>query len=147
MGQTTVVERFLAQWGAGSGGRSGGGRCAGQWGGEDPYLPVFEALWQLGRGPVRDTVLAVLRRYAPLGLVQCPGLVSEPELEQLQHQVAGATPARMRRELAQALELLTADTPLVLVLDDLAHPLRRLVQELRGRASVRELPRDLPALR
>ena len=48
-----------------------------------------------------------------------PGLVSEPELERLQRQVAGATPARMLRELAQALEMLTADAPLVLVLEDL----------------------------
>jgi hypothetical protein len=31
----------------------------------------------------------------------------------------GATPARMRRELAQALDVLTADAPLVLVLEDL----------------------------
>jgi len=94
--------------------------------------------------------------------------------------VAGATPARMLRELAQALEVLTADTPLVLVLEDLhwsdrstvdllaylaqrrepahllvlgtyrpvdlvlhAHPLRGLVQELRGRGLVHELPLEL----
>ena len=79
--------------------------------------PFFEALWQLSHGPARDAILAVLRRYAPLWLVQLPGLVSEPELERLQRQVAGATPERMRRELAQALDVLTADAPLVLVLE------------------------------
>src|SRR4029453_18493557 len=73
----------------------------------------------VGHGPARDAVLAVLRRYAPLWLIQLPGRVSEPELERLQRQVAGATPARMRRELAQALDVLTADAPLVLVLEDL----------------------------
>src|SRR4030095_13583098 len=79
----------------------------------------FEALWQQGQGPEHDTILAVLRRYAPLWLVQCPGVGGEPGLERLQRQVAGATPARMRRELAQALDVLTADAPLVLVLEDL----------------------------
>ena len=68
---------------------------------------------------VKVSKSTVLRRYAPLWLVQCPGLVSEPELERLQRQVAGATPARMQRELAQALDVLAADAPLVLVLEDL----------------------------
>jgi predicted ATPase len=119
MGKTTVVDRFLAHGAAGSVGRIGRGQCAAHYGEGEPYLPVFEALWQLSHGPARDAILAVLRQYAPLWLVQLPGLVSEPELERLQRQVAGATPARMRRELAQALDVLTADAPLVLVLEDL----------------------------
>ena len=119
IGKTTVVDRFLAHCAAGSAGRIGRGQCAAHYGEGEPYLPVFEALWQLSHGPARDAILAVLRRYAPLWLVQLPGLVSEPELERLQRQVAGATPARMRRELAQALDVLTADAPLVLVLEDL----------------------------
>ena len=64
-------------------------------------------------------VLAVLRRYAPLWLVQLLGVLSEAELERLQRQVQGATAARMLRELAEALDVLTADVPLVLVLEDL----------------------------
>src|SRR5262247_2307774 len=119
IGKTTVVDQFLAHCAAGSAGRIGRGQCAEHYGEGEPYLPIFEALWQLSRGPARDAILAVLQRYAPLWLVQLPGLVSEPELERLQRQVAGATPARMRRELAQALDVLTADTPLVLVLEDL----------------------------
>ena len=119
IGKTTVVDQFLAHCAAGSVGRIGRGQCAAHYGEGEPYLPFFEALWQLSHGPARDAILAVLRRYAPLWLVQLPGLVSEPELERLQRQVAGATPARMRRELAQALDVLTADAPLVLVLEDL----------------------------
>ncbi|MGH8063693.1 MAG: ATP-binding protein, partial [Candidatus Entotheonellia bacterium] len=46
-------------------------------------------------------------------------LLSETELERLQRQVQGATPSRMLRELAEALEVLTAESPLVLVLEDL----------------------------
>ena len=52
-------------------------------------------------------------------LTQLPGLVSETEIEQLQRQVQGATPARMLRECAEALAALTVDRPLVLVLEDL----------------------------
>jgi tetratricopeptide (TPR) repeat protein len=46
-------------------------------------------------------------------------LVSEAEQERVQRQVQGASQARMIRELAEALAVLTADTPLVLVLEDL----------------------------
>jgi predicted ATPase len=48
-----------------------------------------------------------------------PWLVSSTEFETLQLQVVGATRERMLRELAEALERLTALQPLVLVLEDL----------------------------
>jgi hypothetical protein len=54
-------------------------------------------------------------------LAQLPGMVSDTELERLQRQVRGATPARMLRELGHALMMLAADTPLVLVLEDLRY--------------------------
>ena len=138
IGKTTVVDQFLAHCAAGSAGRIGRGQCAEHYGEGEPYLPFFEALWQLSHGPARDAILAVLRRYAPLWLVQLPGLVSEPELERLQRQVAGATPARMRRELAQALDVLTADAPLVLVLEDLQWSDRSTVDLLAHLAQRRE---------
>jgi len=50
----------------------------------EPYLPLLDALGQLGRGPAAGEFIAVLRRYAPMWLTQLPGLVSEPEREQLQ---------------------------------------------------------------
>ena len=62
------------------------------------------ALGQLCRGPQQPDVLAVLRRYAPLWLVQLLGVVSEAELERLQRHVQGASAARMLRELAEALD-------------------------------------------
>ena len=82
-------------------------------------MPLFEALGQLSCGADGAAVTAVLRHYAPMWLAQLPGLVSEMELERLQRQVQGVTQARMLRELAQALEVLTTDRPLVLVLEDL----------------------------
>jgi predicted ATPase/DNA-binding winged helix-turn-helix (wHTH) protein len=138
IGKTTVVDCFLVHLAARSGVRIGRGQCVEHYGEDEPYLPFLEALWQLAHGPVQDTLLAVLRRYAPLWLVQLPGLVSEAELERLQRQVAGATPARMRRELTQALDVLAADAPLVLVLEDLQWSDRSTVDLLAALAQRRE---------
>jgi predicted ATPase/DNA-binding winged helix-turn-helix (wHTH) protein len=138
IGKTTVVDCFLPHVAAGSGVRTGRGQCVEHYGEGEPYLPFLEALWQLAHGPAQDTLLAVLRRYAPLWLVQLPGLVSEAELERLQRQVAGATPARMMRELAQALDVLAADAPLVLVLEDLQWSDRSTVDLLAALAQRRE---------
>ena len=94
--------------------------------------------WATGRA-----VLAVLRRYAPLWLAQLPGLVSEAELERLQGRLHGTTPARMLRELAEALEVLTADRVLVLVLEDVQWSDRATVEALAYLAQRREPARLL----
>ena len=119
IGKTTVVDMVLARLDPGSGVRIARGQCAEHYGAGEPYLPLLEALGQLCRGPRHPAVLAVLRRYAPLWLVQMLGVLSEAELEHLQRHVQGASAARMLRELAEALDVLTAETPLVLVLEDL----------------------------
>jgi predicted ATPase len=119
IGKSTVIDLWLAHLDIGSAVWLGRGQCAEHYGAGEPYLPVLEALGQLGRGPAGPALLAVLRRYAPMWLVQLPGLVSDAELERVQRQVQGATQARMIRELAEALDVLTTDTPLVLVLEDL----------------------------
>src|SRR5262245_32886758 len=118
-GKTTVVELFLARLAAGSGVRIARGQCVEYYGEGEPYLPFLEALGRLGHGPERDAVLTVLRRYAPMWLVHLPGLVSEPELERLHGRLHGLPPARMLRELAEALEVLTANRALMLLLEDL----------------------------
>jgi predicted ATPase len=61
----------------------------------------------------------VLAQYAPTWLVQMSALVSTAELEVLQRKVAGATRERMLREMAEAVEALTAEWGLVLVFEDL----------------------------
>jgi predicted ATPase len=76
-------------------------------------------------------------------LTQLPGLVSEPERDQLQRQGQGATPARMLRECAEALTALTVDTPLVLVLEDLHWSDFSTVECLTAVAQQREAARLL----
>src|SRR5882724_1016495 len=119
VGKTTVVDLLLGRVAATSGVRVGRGQCVEHYGEGEPYLPWLEALGRLARGVGGAEVLAAMRRYAPMWLVQLPGMVSELELERLQRQVQGATPARMVRELAEVLDVLAAEAPLVLVLEDL----------------------------
>src|SRR5262245_20006594 len=119
IGKTTVVDMVLAHLGPDRGVRIVRGQCTEHYGEGEAYLPLLEALGQLCRGPRPHEVLAVLRRYAPLWLVQLLGVLSETEQERLQHHVQGSSAARMLRELAEALEVVSADVPLVVVLEDL----------------------------
>jgi DNA-binding winged helix-turn-helix (wHTH) protein/predicted ATPase len=129
VGKTTVVELWLARLAAGREVRIAWGHCVEHYGEGEPYLPLLEALGHLSRGPHHQAVLDTVRRYAPMWLVQLPGLLPEPGLERLQRQVQGATAARMLRELAEALDVLSAETPLV-VLEDLHWSDRPTVEAL-----------------
>jgi len=83
------------------------------------FLPLLTALSQLGHAvdPVR--LHAVLFQYAPTWLLQLPALATSEELPTLYLKAQGATREQMLRELAEAVEVLTAETPLILVLEDL----------------------------
>jgi len=52
-------------------------------------------------------------------LLQMPSLLSASGREALSREVLGATPERMLREMGEAFEALTAELPLVLILEDL----------------------------
>ena len=122
IGKTTLVDAFLSQASAQSArGRVlvGHGQCVEQYGAGEAYLPLLEAIGRLGRETAADDIRTVLRRYAPTWLVQLPALVHEDERAALRQQAQGATQARMLREMAEALEAVTTDQPLVLVLEDL----------------------------
>jgi hypothetical protein len=180
IGKTTVVDLFVASLPLPREVGVGQGQCVETYGDGEPYLPMLEALGQLGQSPHREALLSVLQRYAPTWLVHLPGLLGDGERERLQRQLPGVTPARMLRELAEALDVLTMTIPLVLVLEDLhwsdvstvnlltylaqrretarvlllgtyrpvdvvvrEHPLRGVLQELRGRGLCDELPLEL----
>jgi hypothetical protein len=119
LGKTTLVEAFVAEPGDHGPLWIGRGQCVEHYGAGEAYLPVLEALGRLCRGPGGQEVVALLGQQAPTWLVQMPGLVRAADLEMLRRRMVGATRERMLRELAEALELLTARQPLVLVLEDL----------------------------
>ena len=119
IGKTTLVEAFIARVRGDGALWIGHGQCIEQYGAGDAYLPVLEALGRLCRGPEGQHFMALLGQYAPSWLVQMPALLGAAELDALQRRGLGATQARMLRELAEAMEALTAERPLVLVLEDL----------------------------
>ena len=119
LGKTTLVETFVAELATHRPLWIGRGQCVEHYGVGEAYLPVLEALGRVCRGPDGQEVVALLRQQAPTWLVQMPSLVRAGDLETLRHRILGATRERMLRELVEALELLTAQQPLVLVLEDL----------------------------
>lgn len=114
IGKTTLVERFLAAVEQGGAASVARGQCLEQYGGGEAYLPVLEAVGRLARDDASGEVDRVLRRHAPTWIAQLPAL------DEAHATPPGtASPARMLREMADALEVLTRDRPLVLVLEDL----------------------------
>jgi predicted ATPase len=119
IGKTTLIDVFLDTVRAMGQMWIGQGQCLEQYGEGEAYLPVLEAFGRLCREPGGEQLVAVLAQYAPTWLVQMPALVSAAELEILQRKVTGATRERMLREMAEAVEALTAERGLVLVFEDL----------------------------
>jgi len=119
IGKTTLVEALVAQLGTEEALWIGRGQCIDQYGAGEAYLPILEALGRLARAPEGTRLVEILRQQAPSWLVQMPALVPEAERDVLQRTASATTRERMLRELAEAVETLTAERPLVLVLEDL----------------------------
>ena len=119
IGKTTLVQAFLQQATQVEGLLVARGQCLEHYGAAEPYLPVLDGFSRLCRTPSGAQVLAVLRHHAPAWLAQMPSLLPHAERENLQSQAADSTRERMLREIAEAIETLTAQSPLLLVLEDL----------------------------
>jgi DNA-binding winged helix-turn-helix (wHTH) protein len=118
IGKTTLV-RFFSDSLRNADVRIGRGQCVEQYGAGEPYMPMLEALTRLCREPDGDQLIDILRRLAPAWLAQMPTLLNAAERREVLGQVEAATQQRMLREIAEALEAIAAETPLVLVLEDL----------------------------
>jgi predicted ATPase len=141
LGKTTLVNAFLDQarkrfklW-------IGRGQCLEQRGPGEPYMPVLEIFGRMCREPGGAEVLALLKERAPTWLAQMPWLVGESEFEVLQRKVVGSTQLRMLREGVEAIELLSARGPTILVLEDLHWSDRSTVDLLSHSPSGRKPPR------
>jgi DNA-binding winged helix-turn-helix (wHTH) protein/predicted ATPase len=119
IGKTALVETFLQEVAAGERLWIGRGQCIEHYGAGEPYMPVLEAFGRLCREPGGQRLVEVLSHHAPTWLMQMPALLTTADAEALQHKVNGATRERMLREMAEAIETLTAEKPLVLALQDL----------------------------
>jgi hypothetical protein len=83
------------------------------YGAAEAYLPVLEAFGRLCKEPGNQALMVVVAQRAPTWLVQMPWLLHGAEFEALQRRLLGATRERLLREMAEAIEVLTAQRPLV----------------------------------
>ena len=118
-GKTTLVEALERQLASRPDLWIASGQCFEQFGSGEAYLPVLDAVGQLTRTPGRQRLMQLLVKHAPSWLAQLPGLRQQIPGETGALPASGVSPERMLREMAEVLETLTADTPLLLVLEDL----------------------------
>src|SRR6185295_5942443 len=115
---TTLVDVFQRQAVRHSGLRIGRGQCIEGFGGIEAYYPMLEAIGSLLRGADNSFIQTIATR-APTWLIPFPGLVKREQREALQVEILGSTRERMVREICEALESIAAQTPLLLILEDL----------------------------
>ena len=119
IGKTGVVEAFLERVASDPRVWIAQGQCVETYGTREPYPSVLDALGRLCRESAGDWLVTLLRRHAPTWLVQMPWLLDPADRDTLQQELLGATRERMLREMAEVVEALTAEAPLVVVLEDL----------------------------
>ncbi len=117
IGKTTLIDAFLKSLDNGI--WIARGQCIKTHGAGESYMPFAEAFTGLCDNSKRKTIVSTLGHHAPLWLIQMPSLVSAAQLRALRRTTSGASRERLLREMAEALEALTAEMPLILVLEDL----------------------------
>jgi predicted ATPase/DNA-binding winged helix-turn-helix (wHTH) protein len=119
IGKTTLVQAFLNQAAQDSSILVARGQCLEHYGSGEAYLPVLDGFSRLCRSIAATQVLNCLRQHAPSWLAQMPSIIQPAERSVLQSQTVGATRERMLREMAEAIEAISSESPLLLVLEDL----------------------------
>jgi DNA-binding winged helix-turn-helix (wHTH) protein/predicted ATPase len=119
IGKTTLVQAFLQQAARDSSILVARGQCLEHYGSGEAYLPVLDGFSRLCRSAAANQVLNCLRQHAPSWLAQMPSIIQPAERSVLQSQTTGATRERMLREMAEAIEAIASESPLLLVLEDL----------------------------
>ena len=94
------------------------GACVEQYGAGEAYLPFLDALGSLLQSPGREHVVEPFAHGTPpTWCLQFPAVFSSGAMDQILRDATGATKDRMLRELGDALAALTAETPVLLVLE------------------------------
>jgi DNA-binding winged helix-turn-helix (wHTH) protein/tetratricopeptide (TPR) repeat protein len=119
IGKTTVLDAFVERAAREPDVMIARGACLEHYGVAEAYLPVLEAIGRLLREPGSDRAIRLLEKYAPTWVLQLPWLAPRDDREALRRELVGVTKERMLREMSEALEALTTESALVLVLEDL----------------------------
>jgi predicted ATPase/DNA-binding winged helix-turn-helix (wHTH) protein len=119
-GKTALLRSFLGGAGAGDRVLIAHGHCVERGAAGENFAPVLQALGALCRAAGRP-IAAQLALHAPTTMMQIPGLLDDGELGRLQRNTDADAerPARMLRELVDAIEQLTTRHTLVLAIEDL----------------------------
>jgi DNA-binding winged helix-turn-helix (wHTH) protein len=118
IGKSTLVRTFLGELDPASV-IVARGACFEQHCAPEPYLAIIDAISSLARSPRGKQTLASIVRHAPTFVVQVPHLVSEEQLAEASRRTTFSNESRLMRELCEAIEAMSAQEPLVLVLEDL----------------------------
>jgi predicted ATPase len=119
IGKTALVTAFLQQIAQRTAVWIAHGKCIEDYGAGEAYLPVLDALSRLGRETGRRRLAQLLRQYAPTWLAHLPALLGTTARNTVRRASAGDMQVRMLRELAEAVEVLTAHVGLVFWVDDM----------------------------
>ncbi len=119
LGKTTLIDTFVRAAEGEFGCRVAYGQCLQHRGISEAYMPALEALGRLCRRPDGAPVIEMLRTRAPSWLLQMPWLVDAAGQDQLRQRSAVNAREPMLREIVEAIEMTTAEKPLLLVLEDL----------------------------
>jgi DNA-binding SARP family transcriptional activator len=143
IGKTAIVDAFVGRLGAPDQPLLARGQCVEHHGAGEPYLPVLEAIGALCRQTGGERIVRLLAQQAPTWLAQMPWHVGEDELAAIQSRTTGATRERMLREMLETVEAISADVPLVLILEDLHWSDSSTIELLEAIAKRREAARLL----
>ena len=119
IGKTTLIDAFVEEVERDGSAWIARGQCLEQYGEGEAYLPVLEAIGGLAHDDTARDLTEVLRLHAPTWISQLPALRAAEPIEPSEGEAGAAMPARMLREMADALEVLTRRQALVIVLEDL----------------------------
>jgi len=119
VGKTTLLDRFIEEADPTNGVSVARGQCLEQYGEGEAYLPVLEALGRLARDDATGELGETLARHAPTWVSQLAAVDPNPPAPWRRDGAIATMPARMLREMADALEVITSHRALMLVLEDL----------------------------
>src|SRR5258708_3016596 len=119
IGKTSLVDVFQQQATRRPNLRLARGQCIEGFGGTEAYYPILEALGSLVLSAEDGSLVQMLAKHAPTWLIQFSALVKAEQREALRRETLGTTRERMVREICEAFEVMAAQNPLVLILEDL----------------------------
>jgi len=111
-GKTALVSAFLSEIPSETGIAVARGECLELSQAVEPFLPLLEAFGRLCRDANGRRFVPLFERYAPTWLAQMPSVLQTAE-------PGAAAPSRMLRESIEAVEALSAESCLLIVLEDL----------------------------